>query len=206
MKSVAVFLCLLALTQAATQIQLEFFTESLCPYCQQFIVSSLSKAIKCPGIYDMANFSIYTYGNAQERQSGGQWIYTCQHGPQECYGNVLESCAKHYYNSNTTFWSWIVCMETAAQAGTSFDNAGTKCSSQYSVDWTNVKACGLNATGNALEHAEAVVTNDLSPAHQYVPWVVTNGQHNVGDEEAILTDMLKWVCDHYDGEKASCCP
>jgi len=115
----------------------------------------------------MANFSIYTYGNAQERKSGNQWIYTCQHGPQECYGNVLETCAKNYYpptSSNEEFWTWLVCMEKYAQQGVDFNTAGTKCTGS-SMSWDNIKACATNSTGNALEHIVAEVTNDLSPAH-----------------------------------------
>jgi len=75
----------------------------------------------------------------------------------------------------------------------------------YFQNYENVKACAYNATGNAWEHEVAVITDNLSPAHQYVPWVVINGQHNVKEENAVLNDMLSYVCDNYDGDKPSCC-
>ena len=41
----------------------------------------------------MVNISIYPYGNANERQeANGTWAFTCQHGEDECKGNLVETC------------------------------------------------------------------------------------------------------------------
>ena len=41
----------------------------------------------------MVNITIYPYGNANERkESNGTWIFTCQHGKDECEGNLVETC------------------------------------------------------------------------------------------------------------------
>ncbi len=45
----------------------------------------------------------------------------------------------------------------------------------------------------------AAKTESLSPTHTYVPWVTVNGEHNVADENAIMSDMVHFVCTHYKG-------
>ena len=41
----------------------------------------------------MVNITIYPYGNAEETQnSNGTWIFNCQHGKDECKGNLVETC------------------------------------------------------------------------------------------------------------------
>ena len=30
----------------------------------------------------------------QEEMKDGKWVFTCQHGPAECVGNLIEVCQK----------------------------------------------------------------------------------------------------------------
>jgi interferon gamma-inducible protein 30 len=46
----------------------------------------------------------------------------------------------------------------------------------------------------------AVATDNLRPAHTYVPWVVVNGNHASTTEQSIMRNMVKTVCDLYKGE------
>lgn len=62
-----------------------------------------------------------------------------------------------------------------------------------------------SAQGNALMHAIAQKTAALTPAHQYVPWVVADGQHTEEINDAVTDDLLAYVCKNYQGEKAAAC-
>lgn len=53
--------------------------------------------------------------------------------------------------------------------------------------------------------AAAEETDRLSPAHNYVPWIVANGKHDVTDENQILDNLVKWACDNFKGEKIEAC-
>ncbi len=47
--------------------------------------------IKCVNLVGILDLRLYPYGNArQSRAKDGSWKFTCQHGPKECLGNVLE--------------------------------------------------------------------------------------------------------------------
>ena len=46
----------------------------------------------------MADLHLWPYGNAKETKAvfKDEYKFTCQHGPNECLGNILEACALFY--------------------------------------------------------------------------------------------------------------
>jgi interferon gamma-inducible protein 30 len=72
-------------------VRVDLYYESLCPYCKEFIAGSFWTAYQAPGVASIMNISLIPYGNAQETQlASGLWQFTCQHGDNECVGNLLE--------------------------------------------------------------------------------------------------------------------
>ena len=52
----------------------------------------------------------------------------------------------------------------------------------------------------------AVATDNLNPKHNYVPWIVVNDKHNTTAENAIISNLVKYVCSVYTGpEKIDAC-
>ena len=62
----------------------------------------------------MVNISIYPYGNANEREgANGEWTFTCQHGENECKGNLVETCMINLVSfDQTKFMDFIITYET----------------------------------------------------------------------------------------------
>ena len=42
-------------------------------------------------------------------------------------------------------------------------------------------------------------TDNLDPSHTYLPWITVNGIHDVGKENEIIADIVKWACKNYIG-------
>lgn len=84
-------LVLLGLIVLATsqKVKIDFYYESLCPYCQQFIEKSLKVAASTKDFWKICDFNLYPYGNARRVQNGSSWSFTCQHGVNECVGNFI---------------------------------------------------------------------------------------------------------------------
>ena len=61
----------------------------------------------------MVNISIYPYGNANERQeANGTWNFNCQHGEDECKGNLVETCFINLVSfSQDKFMDFIIAYE-----------------------------------------------------------------------------------------------
>ena len=61
------------------------------------------------------------------------------------------------------------------------------------------------AEGNELLHQFAVLTDNLVPPHRYVPHIVIDGVHDEQLQDLAQTDLLKFVCEMYSGEKPEAC-
>ena len=61
--------------------------------CSGFIVTQLFPTWQKLGSSGIFKIRMYPFGNAREtRLPNGTYSYHCQHGQQECEGNLLEVC------------------------------------------------------------------------------------------------------------------
>ncbi|CAE7705221.1 ifi30 [Symbiodinium sp. CCMP2592] len=121
----------------------------------------------------------------------------CQHGSVECVANQLEACAK--MKDAERYWPISRCIETAFFTG----KLRTGTSGPQEVHDV-AASCGLAAETFdfcASQGHEAVVAMAKStPPHPGVPYVLVNG--------VVLSetkDLLKTICEAYEGEKPAGC-
>jgi interferon gamma-inducible protein 30 len=168
-----------------------------------FIRTSLKTAANTKDFWKICEFNFYPYGNARRTQNGSSWAFTCQHGAKECQGNLIEACATRKFDFYSQGLPFSICLEDNT---TDFIAQGKKCASQYSMDWNVIDACVNGPEGNKLMYDISVATDRLNPAHTYVPWVVVNDKHTTTSENAILKNMVQYVCSIYTGpEKIAAC-
>ncbi|NXG23931.1 GILT reductase, partial [Grallaria varia] len=187
---------------AAAPVQLSLYYESLCPACRQFLVLELFPTwLLLPA--EMLNVTLVPYGNAQERNVSGKWDFQCQHGPEECLGNMIEACLMNEAKNFSTYFPVIFCLES----GSSVTKNLEACLQIYApeLDRDRVTACVQGDTGLALMHQNAQLTEALDPPHQYVPWIVINGKHTDELQAQAEASLLGLVCQLYQGEKPEAC-
>lgn len=153
---------------------------------------------------------MFPYGNA--RTSGtGPWSFSCQHGKNECIGNMYQACAMEHNNGTSAagvpnWWPFVYCMENSRDPVSS----ASKCASDNNVDWSAITTCagsdpasGSADDGNALMHSIGEATNNLQPPHQWTPWVVLNGKPLSSAE--LDLPLYKLICKAYQGTLPSGC-
>ncbi|CAM6001424.1 unnamed protein product, partial [Sphagnum balticum] len=151
----------------------------------------------------ICNFNLYPYGNARRVQNGSSWSFTCQHGVRECEGNFIETCALQKYELYTQALPFIICLETNSD---DWKAQGQKCSTQLGLNWTLINSCATSNEGVNFLVEVAKITEALQPPHTYVPWIVVNGVHSGTSENAITSNMVRYVCSIYKGtEKIAAC-
>nr|GEV70835.1 hypothetical protein [Tanacetum cinerariifolium] len=152
------------------KVQVSVYYESLCPYCENFIVNYLIDMFT-EGIDSIADVKLFPYGNAKVSSNGN---ITCQHGENECLLNTIEACAINTWPDAHVHFPFVFCVERYLYFG-KFDK-WESCFEEQSLDPTPVKECYSSGYGNQLELQNADVTNSLKPPRKYVPWVVVDGK------------------------------
>ncbi|XP_046548878.1 gamma-interferon-inducible lysosomal thiol reductase-like [Haliotis rubra] len=188
---------------AAPPVNLVLYYETLCPYCKQFITDQLYPThVKLDS--DILNITVLPFGNAEEKQEGNKWIFTCQHGRSECEGNLIATCALKTTSFNSTaYLPFLNCMEAAAHEHVIWFAVLKNCAVRNHVSEADIRSCMKSDAGNELEHEMGVATK--KEGVEYVPWIVINGQHTNATQQEAQDDLLKLICKTYTGPKPQAC-
>jgi len=187
----------------AAPVGLELYMESLCPYCKEFINDQLTPT--WGKIAEIINLTVVPYGNAKEEydSTNKKWVFTCQHGPDECVGNLIETCAINLLKNQTVWYPFIACIEAAE--GPSIKVLAQQCAKTLGINYDQIDACYNSQQGNDWQHQNAVTTGALNPPHQYVPWISLNGVHTDDIQAKAQEDLLNLICSTYQGAKPAGC-
>ncbi|KAM8939003.1 gamma-interferon-inducible lysosomal thiol reductase [Pelodytes ibericus] len=182
-------------------VQIELYYESLCGGCRNFIVTQFFPTWLM--LNDIINVTLVPYGNAQEKNDSGKWVFECQHGPEECNGNMIEACLMYYLQNVDNYFPVIFCMESSSNITTALD----ACVQIYEPDLSTKKVldCAKGDLGNKLMHQNALQTNGLNPPHSFVPWIVFNGKHTDDLQNRAQSALFNLVCETYTGPKPDAC-
>jgi len=125
----------------------------------------------------------------------------CQHGPNECLANTIESCALRLYDLATAS-TFVGCMEDAYESTWRSGSVGAalvkRAATGCSGDDKRLATC-YNGNDGALDLARmARKTVALGTKKTGTPYVLVNGEEN-------STDLLKAVCNEYTGTKPDAC-
>ncbi|KAH9554287.1 hypothetical protein CY35_08G056900 [Sphagnum magellanicum] len=188
-------LMILPAVQGVEKVKVELYSESLCPYCANFIINYLNPFFN-NGLIDIVELRIIPYGNAHIHADGS---LTCQHGQDECYLNIIQTCAIRLWPKVTDWFPFIYCLERLPRATAAQD--WKSCVEPSHLDLAPLLECSASPLGEKLELEFAAETDRLQPPHKYVPWVLVNGEPLYENYE----DVAIYVCKDYQGTKPAVC-
>ncbi|XP_042892799.1 gamma-interferon-inducible lysosomal thiol reductase-like isoform X2 [Penaeus japonicus] len=188
----------LSFSEAANPVTVSVYYESLCPDSQRFVVTQLYPVWQ--DLKDVMTLDVNSYGKSKDSPAGDGYTFECQHGPSECEGNMMLTCAKRY-SSEEQYMSFANCI-MADLVGTA---AGPKCAEESGVDYTRVEDCFNSVEGQQLQHEVGVKQEKLDPPLDYVPWILINEVFTEAQLDAAQEDLRKVVCDAYEGVKPEKC-
>ncbi|KAG8126758.1 hypothetical protein E2320_021849 [Naja naja] len=105
------------------------------------------------------------------------------------YGNA-EACINHLYP--VMRFSLIFCMESSVDVIPSLP----LCLKLYApnASLADISACVTGDLGNKLMHRNAELTRALQPHHEYVPWILINGEHSEILQTQAQDSLFNLVC------------
>ncbi|XP_062510733.1 gamma-interferon-inducible lysosomal thiol reductase-like [Corticium candelabrum] len=184
-----VVLVVAALTVGASSsnlVNVSFYSEALCPFCDQLTEGEMNEAVQKVG--EIFTLHFVPWGNALMNPDGS---FDCQHGEMECAMNTVEACVIKYYPSRSMWWPFIVCLEAHRSLQTW--EIAQQCAEKQNITWTDIKTCAKGPMGKRLEVMYYEETASLNPPHQYTPWVLINGKH------VKETHIIRKICAAYEG-------
>nr|XP_002120789.1 gamma-interferon-inducible lysosomal thiol reductase [Ciona intestinalis] len=178
------------------------YFECLCPDSIRFITNMLFPTWVKLRTTGVMKIMMVPYGKATMNRHGSGYNFTCQHGPQECEGNIIENCLLNETNyDEAKYLPVIQCMERSPQPVA----AAEQCITRSGLNWTNINACASSVNGTMLMHKAGLATAALNPSLTWVPWITINGIHTDHIQSSAITDLLTLVCETYKGEKPRSC-
>ncbi|CAL1531014.1 unnamed protein product, partial [Lymnaea stagnalis] len=173
-------------------VNITLYYERYCAGCMYFIINMLYPSWQKVG--SIMNVKLVPYGNAREKQVEDHWEFQCQHGNDECVGNIIETCAIAIVQNISVYFPFINCMESSSIRS---EDAAIACAKKFPVPLDQILKCSNSSMGNSLEHQMALETDALVPKHSYVPWITLNGVYSAAIESEAQYNLIKLVCDTY---------
>ncbi|XP_072943324.1 GILT-like protein 1 [Epargyreus clarus] len=196
------FLCgALAKNKKDDKVKIAVYYESLCPDSKQFITTQLAPVWR--DFRGGVKVKLVPYGKSTHDKINGKWEFTCHHGPDECYGNKMQSCIlKDKSLQDTEKMEMIICL----MGQTSPDKSLDTCLDQVkrSSESVKLKQCASGEQGSALLAAAGDKTAVVGRPLSFVPTIVINEKFDQAVQDAAFSNLKKVVCDRSTTKSANC--
>ncbi|XP_026467919.1 GILT-like protein 1 [Ctenocephalides felis] len=166
------------------KLDVTIFYETLCPDSVRFISNQLYPNFEA--LAPFTNFKFVPFGKAANINDGES--FECQHGPEECRGNMLQSCVLHLLGKNPMMHMRFV----GCQMHPSADHSGKTCTRMVGIDWNLVDRCMKSDVGRLLQLRAERETNAIWP--QFIPTIVFNGVFNQDLQDRSQIDFRGAAC------------
>mmetsp|Transcript_49231 Transcript_49231/g.117159 ORF Transcript_49231/g.117159 Transcript_49231/m.117159 type:complete len:262 (+) Transcript_49231:57-842(+) len=188
------------------KMRVDIYYETLCPDCQELIGKKLLAIWNDPAFRAALDIHLHPSGNVEVTGEGDAREITCQHGEAECYGNALHACAMKVM-AQEDYMPVIMCMEAAHPSSVdSLNLALTSCATAQNVSSERVQACMADKQVNTMMLGHYQDTEALKPPHEWVPWVLLDGQH---ERHADMGKLRDTICKRFeesgDGTQLTAC-
>lgn len=91
------------------------------------------------------------------------------------------------------------------EAAHSAPGSETSCAEDLEIDYSPIDRCANGKEGVKLHYLLGKQTDKLTPSHEFVPWVLFNGQYNKEDMDQSENDLLGVVCKYLKDPKPDQC-
>jgi len=206
---------------ATKKVDIDVYYETRCPGCLLFLNKTLEPLWNVKANRELFNINMYTYGNGMTvpvvnisdgykfwhpESTGDGWknVQICQHGSDECMGNLVQVCAKSLGDPEKHL-DLIFCMAGTTIQGYGVEKSTFECMDKVGLDKDKVRECVTSPKGDQLISDTGAETHKLK-GRLGTPWVMINGQHA---EDKILmnsTLLLGAVCKQSDNAPGVCAP
>lgn len=172
---------------AVEKVKVAVYYECLCPDSKYFVTSQLYSTWKEIG--EIMDVQFVPYGKATTSKTKHGYTFECQHGTEECKGDIIHCCAAKILDSETSM-EYINCMMKQREFDT--NKIAQDCAAELGIDWPKIEGCAIGREGEEL-HAEAgILTNKIQPPVSFIPTIELD--YSQRSQKAMLKNFVLEVC------------
>lgn len=187
------FLASVVTAASSQKVNVSVYYEVLCPDSINFVRGSMWRAYE--DVPEILSLELVPYGKAHyEEKPDGRITFSCQHGPDECTGNMVQACALNLYPADKHV-AFVKCMMSRRRPHT----AGASCAASLDLPYESIEACVTGSAGQKYLMEMGRKTESLKPKMTFVPWINMNGQHDEEKQDESLHDLKSLVCSAFSG-------
>lgn len=195
-------------------VSINLYYETRCPDCIEFINGTLAPLWRTKSLQGLLNVTMNPYGNAmsvptvnvsegykffhpETTGAGWDYVHICQHGTDECFGNLVQACAIKN-TEQSKYMELILCM--AAKPDWGIEKASYECMTSAGIDPKPIKECASSPVGNKLMAEFGLETGKVQ-GRTGTPWVMVDGINLPN-----VADLLKTACGKLGNGPEDCAP
>ncbi|KAK7082347.1 hypothetical protein SK128_005402 [Halocaridina rubra] len=180
-------------TRIKEPVKLTIFIETLCPDSIKFVVNQLLPTWNA--LQGMISIDLNAYGNAKDSGIATGYGFTCQHGPEECFGNMVLECAKRYVNDVNSFLQFVACFMFGIQPHHQRGEAcGQNCWREMGA---NTRVWSHHQRGQQLLHNAGIYQKSFHPISNSVPWIIINNSFTHQHLKDAQVNLFELLCSIY---------
>ncbi|XP_037049798.1 GILT-like protein 1 [Bradysia coprophila] len=175
----------------AQKLHVAVYYESLCGDSIRFITNQLNPAYD--DLKDYIEILFVPFGKSW--RNGGE-TFICQHGPEECAGNMVQSCTLNALNGPMNGNPDGSMAYVACQMAPGAEQSGRVCAEKVGIDFGFVSQCVNGGLGQQLQYGAEKATHEIAyPYPRFVPTIVYNRRFDQKLQNRSLSDFVGVVCE-----------
>lgn len=190
----------ISVVSVTKKVEVTVVYESHCPFSRRFMYGQLLPTFE--KMSPFMNLTILPFGKAHvDNVSAPVPHFTCQHGSNECMGNMIETCVVHVVKKQMTVVKILACMSESYQPHL----AGQRCVEGTGVKWSEIQEC-VTKKGTRYLLETGLATWKIQSYVARVPLVVVDGEMDNYVEYYAQKDFMKLMCEHLSSDEYGMSP
>eukprot|EP00095_Tigriopus_kingsejongensis_P000933 maker-scaffold1003_size71949-snap-gene-0.10 protein:Tk00933 transcript:maker-scaffold1003_size71949-snap-gene-0.10-mRNA-1 annotation:"gamma-interferon-inducible lysosomal thiol reductase" len=193
-----------AQSREAARVKLGVYYESLCPDSQNFFRDQFESTYSQLGQYLEVYFNPFGHATYNAKPEGG-WTFDCQHGPAECYGNLIQACILDRIQDQDLRSQVVHCIMTTTNDETPWPDTNRQCIEEIpALNYDEIITCQSAMEGEDLLKDFGEITLALDPPSSWVPWILIDELYIEDDFEATQNNLKDLLCEKYLSDVPEC--
>lgn len=153
------------------KVKVDVYYESLCPDSIRFIEQQLAPNYQNLKRHLDINFVPFGKSDSFTDPKTGAIDFQCQHGPDECFGNKVQSCVLNRLPEQDAQVNYVACQMKSYNN----DRGHQNCVRAIGLDWNEIYNCAVGPEGTHYAlHYEKLTTQVVHSVTKWVPSIVYN--------------------------------